>query len=446
MSIEPIVKVKNLSVTYNLGKNSETKAINNISLDIYAGEFIILFGPSGCGKSTLLYAISGLETNIEGDIFIDGKSLSELTQSEKEELHQKKTGMIFQAYYLISSITVLRNVLLPQIAIGAKPKERKEKAISLLKKFGVIEQINKLPTELSGGQQQRVAVCRALINEPDILMADEPIGNLDSKSAADVMELLKELNEKQKKTIILVTHDPTYLDYAHRVFHIKDGALIQTKINRAINEEVEIISRKKQNTDVSRELDLLSRSFPTILGSVNNLIPFKSKQIVLETLLGMTSDDISKIEDKVRQLLTQGIRDYSSLYNYLDKEVEAGGLGMDKRTARKIADKIISLVYEVKQLEEKEKNIDKEEGYIGEAVQIRQYLVEVFDIRLETTSQLRILDRAIRDRLEGKIDHKMFRKIVDLSTNESGIGLDKRTAKKVAKRLELLILGKYKGK
>ncbi|AKM83767.1 TPA: hypothetical protein DCZ46_00305 [Candidatus Campbellbacteria bacterium] len=447
MSIDPIVKVENLNVTYNLGKTNEAKVLKNISLEIFPGEFIIFFGPSGCGKSTLLYSISGLETDIEGNVYIDNKKLNGLKQSEIETLHQKKIGMIFQAYYLIASLSVIKNVVLPQIAIGAKIKEREEKAQNLLDKFGVGLQSHKLPNELSGGQQQRVAVCRSLINDPDILMADEPVGNLDSKSAADVMSLLRQLNDEQKKTIILVTHDASYLDYAHRVFHIKDGVLIQTKVNRAINDKVVSTIEQKPQISVSRELELLSRSFPSILDSINSIIPFKSKEIVTEALIGMTADDVSKIEAKVRELLEYGIREGEmNFYDYLDKEVEDGGLGMDKRNARKIADKIFDLINEIKNIRdlEDQKNKDKNFDELEEVVQIRQYLLETFSVDLQISQQLTILDNAIKDRLDNKIDSKMFKKILDLPIKESGLGLDSRTAKKMTRGFELLILGKYK--
>ena len=227
-----IIKIKNLSVTYFSGKSNEVKALKNIDLEIYPGEFIIFFGPSGCGKSTLLYTIAGLETDIAGDIYIEDKNIARFNHEELENFHQKRIGMIFQAYYLISSLSVLQNVILPQMATGRKKKEREKKAIELLEHFGVKAQIDKLPNELSGGQQQRVAICRSLVNDPDILLADEPIGNLDSRSAEDVMELIGNLNRQRKKTVILVTHNPEYLKDGDRIFYLKDGVIIKETVNR----------------------------------------------------------------------------------------------------------------------------------------------------------------------------------------------------------------------
>ena len=177
---EPIIKIKELNVVYFMGKSNEVHALRNINLEIYPGEFIIFFGPSGCGKSTLLYSIAGLETNINGNIMLNGKDIASMKQKELEDFHRQKIGMIFQAYYLISSLSVANNVVLPQIFIEKNRIERKKKALELLQHFGVSGEADKLPSELSGGQQQRVAICRSLMNDPEVLLADEPVGNLDS--------------------------------------------------------------------------------------------------------------------------------------------------------------------------------------------------------------------------------------------------------------------------
>ena len=335
--MNPVIKIKNLNVTYFLGRSNEVRALRNIDLEIYSGEFIIFFGPSGCGKSTLLYAIAGLETDISGSIYIDNKNITEFSHKELERFHQKKTGMIFQAYYLINSLSVLNNVILPQIAIGENNKTRKEKALKLLEHFSVKEQADKLPNELSGGQQQRVAICRSLANDPDILLADEPVGNLDSHSSEDVMSLLKDLNEKQKKTIILVTHNPAYLDIAHRVFYIKDGKIINVKINKAANQIIASAQAKEAKPSLSKDLELLARTFSSISGSVGNLLmPFKAKQITAEALTSMTEEEISGIENKVESLLMKSSQNDELMFKYLDEEIEKGGLGIDKRIAQNL--------------------------------------------------------------------------------------------------------------
>lgn len=445
--MKPIIKVKNLSVTYFLGKANEVKSLKNINLEIYPGEFITFFGPSGCGKSTLLYAISGLESNVEGEIYIDDNDISKLSNEELEYFHRKKTGMIFQSYYLINSLSVLKNVILPQIAVSAKSEERKKRAIKLLEHFGVKEQTDKLPNELSGGQQQRVAICRALINDPDILLADEPVGNLDSKSASDVMELLKNLNKKHKKTIILVTHNPAYLNIAHRVFYMKDGVIIKTKIKSAINEKVSSLEKGDLKLSISKELEFLARAFSDISASPGNLLlPFKAKQIVTEVLIGMTEDEISDIENKVEELLMRGLKNNDTLFRYLDDEVKNGGLGMDKRTANNLARKIRAIITEIKIIEEedKKKNLNDNFDPDEKIKQIRHYLFSSFNVQIKNYDALNVINAAIKERLENEIDKKDFQNKLDLPLAKGGAGLDKRNAQKVARRLELLMLGKYK--
>lgn len=445
----PIIKIKNLSVTYFLGMSNEVQALRNINLEIYPGEFIIFFGPSGCGKSTLLYAISGLETETAGNIYIGDKDIAKFNHKELEQYHQKQTGMIFQAYYLINSLSVLKNVILPQIAIGGKKKNRKKRALELLEHFSVKEQAKKLPNELSGGQQQRVAICRSLVNDPDILFADEPVGNLDSKSSNDVMELLKNLNEKQKKTIILVTHDPSHLNIAHRVFYIKDGYITDIKTNRAINKKIAQTESMDDSLNISKDLELLIRTYSNLssdqIGGM--LIPFKAKQIVSEALIGMTNEDIERIEKEVENLLLIGIDDNNETAQFFDLDARKGGMGMDKRTAEKLNQKIKNIIAEIRILRENE-DMRQEQGVAVEEgrqiEQLREYLFKAFEIEINNPDILAVVDSIIKDRIENKIDKVACQKRLDLPIKKHGAGLDRRIAKKMAKRLELLILGKYK--
>lgn len=442
---KPIIKIENLNVTYFPGKDNEVKALQNINLELYPSEFIIFFGPSGCGKSTLMYSIAGLQPNVKGDIYVDEKNLSKMSPKEIEIYHQKKTGMVYQAFYLINSITVLKNVQMPQIAIGAKTKEREKRAMELLEHFGVKAQAHKLPMELSGGQQQRVAICRALVNNPDILLADEPVGNLDSKSAHDVMSLLQELNQKQKKTVILVTHDPSYLGYAHRVVYMRDGKLIEVKVNNSVAQ----VESEGLKPSIPKELELLVRTYSSILPNQIGglLIPFKAKQIVSEVLTEMNLEGINKIEKMVEKLLISGNDDNNVTFDFLDKDESKGGMGMDKRTARYLTDKIKNIVKEIKTLEGKEKEMENNNdpnGKTNELRHIRNYLLNTFEVDLKDTDELKKIDALINERLENKIDKSQLQKLLDLPINKGGGGIDKRIAQKMAQRLELLILGKYK--
>ncbi|MFA4941008.1 MAG: ABC transporter ATP-binding protein [Patescibacteria group bacterium] len=443
---KPIIKIRNLNVTYFLGKLNEVRALKKINLDIYPGEFIIFFGPSGCGKSTLLYSIAGLETNTAGDIFIQDKNIAKLNYKELEEMHQKKIGMIFQAYYLINSLSIFKNVILPQIAIGGNTKEREKRAMNLLAHFGVKEQANKFPNELSGGQQQRVAITRSLMNDPEILLADEPVGNLDSRSAEDVLALLKDLNRRDKKTVILVTHNPASLGIADRVFFIKDGEITKVEANR---QGITPITKEMPGTPVSKELELLGRTFSDISGAVGNLLaPFKAKQIVSEALLEMSGEEIGMIEKRVANLMMSGAKSGSqdnSLFKYLDDEIERGGLGMNKRAALSLSVKIRNIIEEIRILEKRDEEIISGKGEIGSAVgRIRSYLLKSFDVKTPDLASVKVIDEAIKMRLENKIDRNAFSKKIDLSPQKGGAGLDKRVTRKIARRLELLILGKFK--
>ncbi|MBT4849460.1 ABC transporter ATP-binding protein [Candidatus Parcubacteria bacterium] len=427
------VRVKNLDVTYFKGKNNEVKALKNISLEIFPGEFIIFFGPSGCGKSTLLYSIAGLESGIDGDIYIDEKNISEMKDREFEKYHQTKIGMVFQAYYLIPSISVLKNVVLPQMAIGKGAKERKEKAEKLLKHFGVHEQKDKLPTELSGGQQQRVAISRSLVNDPDIILADEPVGNLDSKSALDVMNLFKELNEKQKKTVILVTHDATHLDMADRVFYMKDGEHQDIKVNKTKFERVPAVTKR------TKEVDLLEKTYGK-LGDIEDTVSleqYKARHIVMEILTGYSVDELAGIESRVDQLLTSGSGNYNAIFRYLDKKSEEGGLDMDIRTARKITKELSDLSKRIHVFHEEK--IDMQ----NQIDEIREYLVSEYDVKIKNFKMKIVIDKLLKQRIENDIDKVKFRKGLDLPTKKGGAGLDSRIAQKITRRMELLMLGKY---
>lgn len=446
--IKPIIEVDNLSVTYFMGRSNEVKALQDVSLKIYPGEFIIFFGPSGCGKSTLLYSIAGLETHARGRIVVDGKNVAQLKKNEVAEYRQKKIGMIFQAFYLINSLSVIKNVVLPQIAVNADRIARVSKAKKLLEHFSVSTQAEKLPTELSGGQQQRVAICRALMNDPQIVLADEPVGNLDSKSSRDVMELISELNSDQHKTIILVTHDPSHLNLAHRVFYMKDGKIVDIKVNNAITEAVEMEWGAKQAPNVSKELELLIRTYsgiaPGQLGGL--LIPFKAKQVVAEVLTGMSAEELNKIEKQVQQMMLSSLEDKDRLVSFLDRPASEGGIELDKRTAVKLGEKIERVLEEIRVLQKDEK--DQKEGRVRgvdkQASEARSYLLEAFNVDLQDRRQVMALDKALSQRLTNKIDKEQLGTLLYQSL-PNGPGLDRRVARKMAKHFELLMLGKFNG-
>ena len=220
-----VLQIKEVYKNYENGKQT-LEVLKNINLNIKSGEFISIMGQSGCGKSTLLYIMGGLDSPTKGEIVLDGKNIAEMSDKEKGVMRRRKMGFIFQFYNLVQNLSVKDNILLPVIMDGQKVSDYNDKLNEVLEFVGLSNRKEFTPRELSGGQQQRVAIARALIMSPEIIMADEPIGNLDSNSGTRVMKLFKEINEKKGTTIIQVTHSEEAAEYGNRIIRMKDGAII----------------------------------------------------------------------------------------------------------------------------------------------------------------------------------------------------------------------------
>jgi len=218
------VEVINLYKTYKLG-NLDVEVLKDINLTIENGEFASIMGPSGSGKSTLLYLIGGLDKPTSGSLKINGKELAVMKDKQESIMRRRDIGFIFQFYNLIPNLNVEENILLPILLDGKKMKSYKGKLDELLGIVNLSDRRSHTPRELSGGQQQRVAIARALINDPDIILADEPIGNLDSSSGGEVMTLLKNISKKRGKTVIQVTHSKEAAEYGDRIINVKDGRI-----------------------------------------------------------------------------------------------------------------------------------------------------------------------------------------------------------------------------
>jgi len=216
---------------YKMGE-VEVPALQGINLDIKEDEFVSIMGPSGSGKSTMMNMVGALDIPTKGAIYLDNKNIAHLSESDLAQVRGRRIGFIFQQFNLIPTLTALENVMLP-MAFQNKPKEERiKRAKELLKMVDLVDRMDHRPNEMSGGQQQRVAIARALANDPEVILADEPTGNLDSKTGHKFMDFLQDFNKKQKKTIIVVTHDKFVAEHAQRIVTLKDGKILNIKKTR----------------------------------------------------------------------------------------------------------------------------------------------------------------------------------------------------------------------
>ncbi|HLV34858.1 MAG TPA: ABC transporter ATP-binding protein [Spirillospora sp.] len=222
-----VIDIRNITKVYKMG-DIEVHALRGVSLRIYEGEFLSIMGPSGSGKSTLMNILGALDQPTEGEYFLDGVDVSRLDERELARIRNKKIGFVFQSFNLLKRTSALRQVELPLIYGGVS--RRSEKARAALEAVGLGHRLHHLPSELSGGQQQRVAIARALVNEPSIILADEPTGNLDSRSGSEIMQIFQDLNRNRGITTVFVTHDPWIARHTNRVIMLRDGLIVADRV------------------------------------------------------------------------------------------------------------------------------------------------------------------------------------------------------------------------
>ena len=221
-----IIELKNVTKTYQMDE-VEVHALKDIDMKIKKEEFVAIMGPSGSGKSTLLQMIGVLDRPTSGKIYLDGVDISKLNDSELARLRGKKIGFVFQFFNLYPTLTARENIELPMLILERDKKDREIKASKLLKRVGLENRAEHLPSQLSGGERQRVAIARALANDPPLILADEPTGNLDTKAGSEIMEFLNKLQEDEKVTVVMVTHEPEIAKYAERIIRLKDGKIVE---------------------------------------------------------------------------------------------------------------------------------------------------------------------------------------------------------------------------
>ena len=242
---QPVISVQELKKTYLMG-TTEVHALKSISLDIINNEYVALMGPSGSGKSTLMNLLGCLDTPTAGEYVLNGTNVSTMIDSELAEVRNKEIGFVFQTFNLLPRLSALENVALPLVYAGMSKSKRLDRAEEVLEEVGLGDRVDHKPNELSGGQRQRVAIARALVNKPSIILADEPTGNLDTKTSIEIMAIFEKIHQGGN-TIILVTHEPDIADHAHRIVRLRDGLIESDRVNENVVRVDDPTHRYKQD-------------------------------------------------------------------------------------------------------------------------------------------------------------------------------------------------------
>ncbi len=426
------IETTNMVITYNKGKSNEFNALNNVNVEIYPREYIILFGPSGCGKSTLLYTMLGGVPPASGHMFVQGEDIYAYSPAEMNEYQQSTIGIVYQQFNLISSISVLDNVALPMIFLGISLKERNERASQLLRRFGIPQRLeDKLPTMMSGGQQQRVAVARALINDPNILLADEPVGNLDSISAEHVMDSFQDINEIDRKTVILVTHDAKYLPYAHRVFYMRDGLLRRV----VVNPEKKQVKHVKPGETIVTEIEQLARLYPYA-----EPMELKVKSVVNFVTQTIGFSQLENLERAVLHVLKGGMN-ADMFAEYLGRSIANGGVGLAAEEVKSIVAQVFGMMRYAKDVQRFREEVHQDSLFLHQQKfidRLLEYLTEEVGVH-SSNAQLKLLREAVADRVGGIINGDEFGQKLELTPEMGGAEYDTRTAHRISRYLEKLI-------
>ena len=425
-----IIKIENLNLWYEKGKPIEVHALKNINIGIERGDYVAFFGPSGCGKTTMLYSISGIDRFQEGKVLINNRDISGLSNQELAIFRQTGIGIVFQQFNLIPSLNVLKNVALPMLFVGVTSEKAEIEAKKLLERLDLMKLADRFPYELSGGQQQRVGIARALANNPPIIIADEPLGNLDSVNAKMVLEFLKELNEKDGRTIIMVTHEAWSLRDVKTIFHMKDGDIIDVE--------------KMENGNVAEALSKhLYEQMASVDGNANKkevATERISARILANFLLrGYSMDEIRRFEEFVNERFDNKI-DKKEFLKMANKPYKEGGVGLWHKKAIKVTDYLEDIIEERKDVECIYNIIEKnvELPIFDEIKRIRNWLIEGYTGKLSPL-QIQALDQVISDRIRGYINPDKVVETLDLSNNKFGVGLSFRAAQSLSEKLELIL-------
>lgn len=428
---KPLIVCRNLDITYNKGKSNEYKALVNVNTDIYEGEYIILFGASGSGKSTLMYSIQGSLPPGDGTLLIRGDDIYSYPPEDRVYFQRHIMGIIFQSFNLIGSLTVLDNVALPMIFCGVDKPTRERRAQMLLDRFGVGHVSHKRPNMLSGGQQQRVSVARSMVNDPQILLADEPTGNLDSISTQQVMDKIDEINTFDQRTIIMVSHNAAHLSYAHRVYYLKDGRVVR----EVANPQRKQIKPVKEGETIVTELEQLARLFP--YDSIDTL---RVKSLTNFLTQDYTFDQIGRLE-KAISLLIQGKIHKKKFIETLMERYENGGAEISRPMAERMADISINLIKQADDVHRFRNKTESDAAFFEQhkfAERVRQYLLEYHKVLLSKRASEN-LAALIADRLAGINVESQFNAQLMEKERNGGLGLKESVADDITRYMEKLI-------
>lgn len=428
---KPLIVCRDLSIIYNKGKSNEFRALEGVNTDIFEGEYIILFGASGSGKSTLMYSIQGSLPPGDGTLLIKGDDIYSYPPAERVYFQRYVMGIIFQSFNLIPSLSVLDNVALPMIFCNADKTTRERRAQSLLDRFGVGHVSHKIPSMLSGGQQQRVSVSRSMVNDPKILLADEPTGNLDSVSTQQVMDKIDEINTFDRRTIIMVSHNAAHLSYAHRVYYLKDGRVVR----EVVNPQRKQIKPVKEGETIVTELEQLARLFP--YDSVETL---RVKSLVNYLTQDFTFDQIIRLERATGKFI-QGKIDKNAYIKSLVLPLERGGVEVAETEARRMAgvvDKMISEADDIRRYRARKDNNNIFFSQHKLAERICEHLSHKYHIKLSKEQNTNITEM-IADRVTGVAEEDELNARFNKSVRSGGLGLSENEADDLSRYFEKVI-------
>ncbi|MCB9811901.1 ABC transporter ATP-binding protein [Candidatus Nomurabacteria bacterium] len=428
---KPLIICRDLAITYNKGKSNEFKALQGVNTDIYEGEYIILFGASGSGKSTLMYAIQGSLPPAEGTLLIRGDDIYSYPPEERVYFQRYVMGIIFQQFNLIPSLSVLDNVALPMIFCDADKTTRERRAQSLLDRFGVGHVSHKIPAMLSGGQQQRVSVSRSMVNDPKILLADEPTGNLDSVSTQQVMDKIDEINTFDKRTIIMVSHNAAHLSYAHRVYYLKDGFIVR----EVVNPQRKQIKPVKEGETIVTELEQLARLYP--YDSVDTL---RVKSMTNYLTQEYTFDQIIRLERSLGFLIA-GKVDKKAFIRSLILPYEKGGVGMDEKTAKEMADRSLNIIKQADDIRRFRARQGHDTLFFNQhqlAERMRDHLLHSHRLTLSKKQDENLVE-LIADRVTGVAGEDDFNESLSKGVTTGGLSLTEKEADSLTRYFEKLI-------